>query len=39
MKLEVQKRRWDFVNDRSNPNRGTVVDRITVTFNPTPPMK
>ncbi|MGB7158460.1 MAG: DCC1-like thiol-disulfide oxidoreductase family protein [Tepidisphaeraceae bacterium] len=31
-KLEVEKRRWDFVHDRQDPAFGKVVERIAVTF-------
>jgi predicted DCC family thiol-disulfide oxidoreductase YuxK len=33
-RLEVQKRDWDFINDRHNPDYGRVVDRIIVDFDP-----
>ncbi|HEV2296154.1 MAG TPA: DCC1-like thiol-disulfide oxidoreductase family protein [Tepidisphaeraceae bacterium] len=32
VKLEVQKRRWDFVSRRLDPDFGDTVDRITVSF-------
>ena len=32
VKLDVEKRQWDFVHDRKDPKYGKVVDRISVTF-------
>jgi predicted DCC family thiol-disulfide oxidoreductase YuxK len=32
VKLEVEKREWDFLHDRESRDYGNVVDRITVTF-------
>jgi predicted DCC family thiol-disulfide oxidoreductase YuxK len=32
VKLEVEKREWDFIHDRMSPTYGKVVDRLTVTF-------
>jgi predicted DCC family thiol-disulfide oxidoreductase YuxK len=33
VKLEVEQRKWDFLNDRNNPQHGEVTDRLAVTFN------
>jgi hypothetical protein len=35
VKLEVEKREWDFASDRANPQLGRAVDRISVTFSET----
>jgi len=32
--VEVQKVRWDFINDRHDPDYGDIADRLVVQLDP-----